>query len=107
MEILDNRIEIEALKFLGVVEGVAHRIGRRGVGVQDADIEMLRPPIAVPVSLAAACEWALARAFVIRFCVHGFSPIACGNFCSALWIERTLEDFQHQVQSNCFHMSIR
>jgi hypothetical protein len=47
--------------------------------MEHADIEVLRPPVAVPVSVGAAGERALARAF-ISLCVHVSSPIAFGNF---------------------------
>ena len=74
MQVLDHGVEVEALEFLGVVEALAHRIGGRVARMQHADIEVLRPPVAVPVSAGAAGERALAR-FVVGLCVHVFSPM--------------------------------
>ena len=51
VQVLDHRIEVEALEFLGIIERRAERIGRRMDGVQHADIEMLRPPVAVTAAL--------------------------------------------------------
>ncbi len=80
MQVLDHGVEVEALEFLGIVERFAHRIGGGRVGMEHADIELLRPPVAVPVSAGAAGERALARA-VVSLCVHVSSPIV---FCSFL-----------------------
>jgi len=69
LEVLNHGVEVEALEFLGVVERFAHRIGGRRIGMERADIEVFRPPIAVPVPVGAAAHRALARA-VVSFCVH-------------------------------------
>src|ERR1700712_4334720 len=76
MQVLDHGIEVEALEFFCVVEGFAHRIGRRVIAMQHADIQLLRPPVAVAVSALAACKRTFACALVIRFCVHCFSPMS-------------------------------
>ncbi len=53
MQVLDHGVEIEALEFLGVVERLAHRIGGGRFAMEYADLEMLWPPVAVPVSFGA------------------------------------------------------
>ena len=74
MQVLDHGIEVEGFEFLGVVEALAHRIGGRVARMQHADIEVLRPPVAIPVSAGAVIDRALAR-FVVSLCVHVSSPI--------------------------------
>ena len=51
-DVLLDRIEVEALERLGVVERLAQRIGQGGVLVQDVELQLARPP--VPVRRAAA-----------------------------------------------------
>ncbi len=46
-EILLHGREVEALELLGVVEVLVHRVGLRGVLVQEVDPQLIRPPIAV------------------------------------------------------------
>jgi len=46
-EVFFEQGEIEALEFLRVVKILAHRVRLCGVLVQDAEIELVRPPIAV------------------------------------------------------------
>ncbi|MGY4437811.1 hypothetical protein ACVW04_000593 [Bradyrhizobium sp. LM2.3] len=46
-QILDDRVQVERLEFLGVVEFLAHRIGQAGILVQHLDAELSWPPIAV------------------------------------------------------------
>ena len=70
MQVLDHGVQIEALEFLGVVERLAHRIGQGRVLVETAQVQRVRPPVAVPVSARAARERALARTLVVSFCVH-------------------------------------
>ena len=50
MQVLDHGIEVEALELLGVVERLAHRIGQGGVPVENLDVQLVRPPVAVAVS---------------------------------------------------------
>ena len=61
MQVLDHGVEVEALEFLGIVERLAHRIGGGRLRMEHADIEVLWPPVAVPVSVGAV-ERAFARA---------------------------------------------
>ena len=49
MQILDHGVEVEALELLGVVELLAHRIGRRGVPMENLEVQLVRPPVAVAV----------------------------------------------------------
>ena len=60
VEILDHGVEIEAVEFLGVVEGRAHRVGQRGVLVKDLKVELVRPPVTIRRSSPAARERAFA-----------------------------------------------
>src|SRR6266478_690727 len=71
MQVLDHGVDVEALELLGIVEGFAHRVGGGRVRMEHADIEMLWPPVAVPGSMGAAGERALARA-IVSLCVHVF-----------------------------------
>jgi hypothetical protein len=70
-QVLDHGVDVEALEFLGIVERFAHRIGGGRVRMEHADIEVLWPPVAVPVSAGASRDRALAGAFV-SLCVHVF-----------------------------------
>ena len=47
MKVLDDRVEIEALERLGVVEIPVQRVGQGRVLVKDADVQMVRPPVAI------------------------------------------------------------
>src|SRR5215216_8284 len=69
MQILNHRIQIEGLELLGVVELLAHRIGQRGVPMEQLDVERVGPPVTIPAGLGAPCERALAHALV-RLRVH-------------------------------------
>ncbi len=66
MQVLDHGVQIEGLEFLGIVEILAHRIGQGGVAMQNLEVELVRPPVSVPVCVG---ERALARALV-SLCVH-------------------------------------
>ena len=47
MEVLDDCIEVEALELLRVVERRAHRIRGRRVVMEDAKVQLVRPPVAI------------------------------------------------------------
>ena len=47
MEVLDDGLEVEALEFLSVIEGLAHGIGQLRVLVQDLQIQLIGPPVCV------------------------------------------------------------
>jgi hypothetical protein len=47
MQVLDDGIQIEALEFLGVVEGRAQRIRLRGMLIEELYVQPLWPPVAV------------------------------------------------------------
>src|SRR5262249_33111340 len=70
LQVLDDRIQVEAFEFLGVIEVPAHWIGLRGVSMERVEVQLARPPVAVPASAAAACEGALARIRVVSIYVH-------------------------------------
>ena len=46
-EILLHRGEVEALEFLGVIEVPAHRVGRRGILMENFEVELVGPPVFV------------------------------------------------------------
>ena len=46
-QVLDHRIQIELLELLGVVEFLVHGIGERGVLMQNAQVQLVGPPVAV------------------------------------------------------------
>ena len=76
MQVLDHGIEVEALEFLGVVEPLPIGSAEGWLRMQHADIEVLRPPVAVPVSAAAVVDRAFARCR--QFLCPCFSlPLSC------------------------------
>ena len=64
MQVLDHGVQVEALKLLGVVERLVHWVGQSRVTVEDLEVQLLRPPVAVHVSAGSARERALG--FVIH-----------------------------------------
>ena len=75
MQVLDHRVEVEALEFLGVVERLAHRIGQGGMSVENLEVQLVRPP--VPIGEAGVHDRAFAGAFFVCLCVH-----ICLRLCS-------------------------
>jgi hypothetical protein len=65
VQVLDHRIEIETLEFLGIVERLVHRVRELGVLVQHPKVKLVRPPVAVRPGARPAGERALA------FVCHG------------------------------------
>ena len=63
LKVLDHRVQVEALEFLGVVERLAHRIGQGGVLVENLKVQLVRPPVAVRVCAGSARDRALAFGF--------------------------------------------
>src|ERR1700733_5416592 len=51
VQILDHSLQVEALELFRVIELLAHRIGQRGMLVQDIHVHLIRPPIAVNVNV--------------------------------------------------------
>jgi hypothetical protein len=47
MQVLDDRIEVEAVEFPGVVERPAHRIGLGRVLVEHRNVQLVRPPVTI------------------------------------------------------------
>ena len=68
-EVLLHRSEIERLELLRVIEILLHRVRLGGVLVQDAKVELVRPPIAV--GGAGACELTVVEG-ALGFGGHGF-----------------------------------
>src|ERR1700761_8419285 len=61
MQVLDHRVEVKALEFLGVTERLAHRIGQRGVLMQMMDVECVWPPVTIDPSQNGLMSMASAR----------------------------------------------
>ena len=59
MQVFDHGIQIKTLEFLGVVELLTHRIGQVRVLVQDLQVHLIRPPVAVGGSGGSVVERAL------------------------------------------------
>ena len=65
-KVLDHGIQVEALEFPGVIERLAHRIGQGGVLVEDLEVQLVRPPVAIgPGCGSRVHDRALARALVV------------------------------------------
>ena len=59
-QVLLQRLVVEALEFLRVVEALAHRVGLRGMLVQQLQPQLVRPPVAVrPADAGDVVERAL------------------------------------------------
>src|SRR5262245_45647967 len=65
LDVFLDGLQVERLELLGVIEPVAHRVGCGRVHVEDAQVELIRPPVAVRHS--AVC-FGRERAFL--FVVH-------------------------------------
>jgi hypothetical protein len=59
VQVLDHGVQVEAFKFPGVVEGLAHRIREAGMLVENPKIELVRPPVTVRVRASSARDRAL------------------------------------------------
>src|SRR5215467_4067037 len=67
MQLLDHGVEVEALELLGVIERRTHWIGQLGVAMENRNVQLVRPPVTVPVSTR---ERAFASVVVVDFCIH-------------------------------------
>ena len=65
LDVLLHGLEVERLELVGVVEVLAHRIARRMVGVEGAQVQLIRPPVAIR-SAAERCGRERALAFVFH-----------------------------------------
>ena len=61
MQILDHGIQVESLELFRVIELLAHRIGQRGMLVQDLQVHLIRPPINIRVGFANAVSYRALR----------------------------------------------
>src|ERR1700694_3108209 len=75
MQVLDHRIEIEALEFLRIAERVAHRAGQGGRVVESLKVQPVRPPVTVRVCVGPARERALA--FICHGSLRSCSACSC------------------------------
>src|SRR4029077_6558502 len=66
IQVLDHGIQVKSLELLGVIELFAHRIRKRGMLVENLNVELVRPPLPVCVC-GSSREWAL------RFSCHVLS----------------------------------
>src|SRR5262249_49558401 len=57
-------------ELLGVVEILAHRIGQGRVLMENTQVQLVRPPVAVHRSAGRARKRALASALFVSLCVH-------------------------------------
>ena len=57
VQVLNYRIEIEALEFFGVIELLAHRIGQRRVLMKHLEVQLVRPPVRIGVGFASAVRY--------------------------------------------------
>ena len=74
-QVLLQRLVVEALEFLRVVEALAHRVGLRGMLVQQLQPQLVRPPVAVrPADAGDVVERALA------FVSHNLSPFVVWTY---------------------------
>ena len=73
VQVRDNSIQIEAFELLGVIEILAHRVGERRVLVENLNVELVRPPVAVPPATSPVRNGALGLLATIS--VHGLPPI--------------------------------
>ncbi len=53
-QVLFDRFHVKALEFLGIVETLAHRVGERGMLMQDLQIQLLGPPVTVGGAAASS-----------------------------------------------------
>src|SRR5689334_5304625 len=67
MQVLDHGVEVEAIELLSVIEGLTHWIGQIGVAMENRNVQLVWPPVTVPVSPS---ERALAGALFVGFRVH-------------------------------------
>ena len=58
-EIFLHRRQVEALELFGVVEVLAHGIGLGGMLVQEIELQLVRPPVAVRRAAAGVVEWGI------------------------------------------------
>ena len=61
MQVLDHGIQVEALELFRVIELLTHRIGQRGMLVQDLQVHLIRPPINIRVGFASAVRYRALR----------------------------------------------
>ena len=45
MQVLDHGVQIKAFELIGVIKRFTHRVGLRGMLVQDVQLELIRPPV--------------------------------------------------------------
>src|SRR5690606_21655293 len=71
MQVLDDGVEVELLELFAVVEFLAHRVGPGRVAVEDAEIELVRPPVRVRPGAGDGLAAASAREGAFCFVGHG------------------------------------
>ena len=69
-----DRSQVELLEFFGVIEIGIHRVGSRRVLVQDVQVQLIGPPIAVGCSSAGRCPASVSSNRTFAFFAHFYSP---------------------------------
>jgi hypothetical protein len=71
VEILDEGVQVELLEGFGVVEVRAHRVGLGGVLVEDADLQLVGPPVGIRRGACNGVLADIARERAFGFGGHG------------------------------------
>src|SRR5690606_23309334 len=84
-----QRLDVEGLELLGVVEVLAHRVGPGRVLVEDLQVHLIGPPVTVrpgPVRLGSGSldDWVLALAAGVRHVRSSWGRWLCHRLMSAL-----------------------
>jgi hypothetical protein len=77
MQIPLHGVEIQLLELFGVVERLAQRIGKAGILVQNLDVELVGPPVAVRSAARRVRDRTLACSigFLVHYCFLVVSEI--------------------------------
>ena len=78
-KILFKSRQIEALELFGIVEILAHRIGLRAVLVQDAETQLVWPPITVRPASPDSCIF-FHNVCSFKVLIQAFDIDIAGNF---------------------------
>jgi hypothetical protein len=76
MEVLDDRVQVEALELLGVAERLAHGIRERGVPVENLEVQLIGPPVCIRPGPGQCVPGSAAREWTLRFAGHGLLLMA-------------------------------
>jgi hypothetical protein len=71
-EVLLQRGQVELPEFLGIVEVLAQRVRLLTVLVQDAEVQLVRPPVLVRLHCGGGAGAVLRGEGTFGFCAHGW-----------------------------------